>query len=147
MALIFLYWCYSLSIEYYDSMKEWLSNPYSSILGEVWMPLMVTIQPWVFIAMCWNRQFDFNIVCHPTWKKHPQAGFEPRTPTINPEHTHALDRSTMALLLNIEWCWYLKALTILPIKFVWKKIYVIELGNANLDIFWPPPFPLSHFIT
>ena len=25
----FWYWCYSLSIEYYDSVKEWLSNPYS----------------------------------------------------------------------------------------------------------------------
>ena len=28
----FLYECYSLSIEYYDSVKEWLSNSYSSIL-------------------------------------------------------------------------------------------------------------------
>ena len=27
------YWCYSLSIEYYDYVKELLSNPYSSILS------------------------------------------------------------------------------------------------------------------
>ena len=35
----FLYWFDSLSIEYYDSVKERL-------------PLMVTIQPWVFITKC-----------------------------------------------------------------------------------------------
>ena len=29
----FLYWCYSLSIDYYDSVKERLSDPYSSILS------------------------------------------------------------------------------------------------------------------
>ena len=29
----FLYWCYSLSIAYYDSVKEQMSNPYSSILS------------------------------------------------------------------------------------------------------------------
>ena len=27
IAQCFLYWCYSLSIEYYDSVKERLSNP------------------------------------------------------------------------------------------------------------------------
>ena len=37
--LFFLYWFDSLSIEYYDSVKERL-------------PLMVTIQPWVFITKC-----------------------------------------------------------------------------------------------
>ena len=31
-------------------------------------------------------------------KKCPQAGFEPRTPTTNLEHTHALDRLAMASL-------------------------------------------------
>ena len=31
-------------------------------------------------------------------EKHPQAGFEPGTPTTNPEHTHALDHSAMAPL-------------------------------------------------
>ena len=31
--IIFWYWCYCLSIEYYDSVKERLSNPYSSILS------------------------------------------------------------------------------------------------------------------
>ena len=30
--VFFLYECYSLSIEYYDSLKEWLSKSYSSIL-------------------------------------------------------------------------------------------------------------------
>ena len=34
-----------------------------------------------------------------TEKKHPQAGFEPGTPTTNPEHAHALNRSAMAPLL------------------------------------------------
>ena len=34
MVKVFLwYWYYSLSIEYYDSLKEWLSNSYSSILS------------------------------------------------------------------------------------------------------------------
>ena len=68
------------------------------------MPLMITIQPWVFITTCWSRQYDFNLVHHPTpekqffflfTKKRPQAGFEPRTSTTNPEHTHALDRSAI----------------------------------------------------
>ena len=31
-------------------------------------------------------------------KKIPQAGFEPGTPTTNPEHTQALDRLAMAPL-------------------------------------------------
>ena len=35
------------------------------------MPLMVTIQPWLFITTSWSRQYDFNLVCHPTWKKSP----------------------------------------------------------------------------
>ena len=69
------------------------------------MPLMVTIRAWVFITICWRRQYDFNLVHHQTpekWffsyseKKHHQAGFEPGTPTMNPEHTHALDHSAMA---------------------------------------------------
>ena len=30
------------------------------------MPFMVTIQPWVFITTCWSRQYDFNLVHHPT---------------------------------------------------------------------------------
>ena len=28
---VFLYWCYSLSIEYYDSVKEWLSNSFQAL--------------------------------------------------------------------------------------------------------------------
>ena len=77
------------------------------------MPLMVTIQPWVFILshslvlsdVLNNPQYDFNLVHHPTpekWifflfrKKHPHVGFEPWIPTTNPEHTHALDRLAMA---------------------------------------------------
>ena len=73
------------------------------------MPLMVTIQPWVFVTTCWSSQYDFNLVHHPTPQKiffsysektHLQAGFEPRTLTTNPEHTHALDRSAMAPLVN-----------------------------------------------
>ena len=27
---------------------------------------MVTIQPWVFITASWSRQYDFNLVHHPT---------------------------------------------------------------------------------
>ena len=67
------------------------------------MPLMVTIQPWVFITMYWSKQYDFNLVRHPTpknefflilgknkfsysektinRKKGPWAGFELGTPT------------------------------------------------------------------
>ena len=64
-----------------------------------------------FITTCWSRQNDFNLVNHPTLekqflfyfrKKRPQTGFEPSTPTMNPELTHALDRSAMALL---TYCW------------------------------------------
>ena len=74
------------------------------------MPLMVTIQPWVFIITCWSRQRDFNLVHHPTpekWfffyyseKRYPQAGFEPRTPTMNPEHTHTLNHSTIVIMIQ-----------------------------------------------
>ena len=51
---------------------------------------------------------NLNLVHHPTpekqifsysEKKHPQAGFEPRTPTTNLEHTHALDCSAMAPMI------------------------------------------------
>ena len=49
---------------------------------------------------------DFNLVHHPTpeklifsySEKSPQAGFEPGTPTTNPEHKNALGRSAMAPL-------------------------------------------------
>ena len=62
------------------------------------MPLMVTIQPWVFITTCWSRQYDFNLVHHPTPEKRiisfseknvHQVGFEPGTPTTNPERTRS----------------------------------------------------------
>ena len=33
LFFVFLNWCYSISIEYYHSVKERLSNPYSSILS------------------------------------------------------------------------------------------------------------------
>ena len=60
--------------------------------------------------MCRSRQYDFNLVRHPTpekqifsflfRKKRPQVGFEPRTPTPNPEQSHALARLAMALKLS-----------------------------------------------
>ena len=63
------------------------------------MPLMVTIQPWVFITTCLSRQYDLNSRKTNFFlfrKKCPQAGFEPGTPTINPEHIHPLDCSATA---------------------------------------------------
>ena len=57
------YWFDSLSIEYYDYVKERL-------------PLMVTIQPWVFITKCWSRQYDFKLVRHPT----PEKGIKKTSP-------------------------------------------------------------------
>ena len=55
--------------------------------------------------MCRSRQYDFNLVRHPTpekqifvRKKRPQEGIKFRTPTTIPERTHALDRSAMSTL-------------------------------------------------
>ena len=47
------------------------------------MPIMVTIQPWVFNTRGCSRQYDFNLVHHPTREKQnfsylekkSQAGF------------------------------------------------------------------------
>ena len=55
------------------------------------------------------RKYDFNLAHHPTpekrffsysEKKRSQVGFEPGTPNMNPDHTHDLDCSTMALLFK-----------------------------------------------
>ena len=68
------------------------------------MPLMVTIQPWSF-SHDWSIVIYCSVLKQTIWlqlsppsrkmKKRPKAGFLPRTPTTNPEHSHALDRSAM----------------------------------------------------
>ena len=69
---------------------------------ELWMPLMVTIQPGVFMsqkALTWSGGLFIQ-------EKTSQAGFEHRTPTTNPKHTHALDRLAMASRSTfLDWDW------------------------------------------
>ena len=70
------------------------------------MPLWVTIQPWVFITMCWSRQYGFNLVCYPrlmknqkieNWKSkiEKSPGFELGTFCSTARVFDALDRSTI----------------------------------------------------
>ena len=71
---------------------------------------MVKIQPWVFITMCWSRQYDFNLVRHPTPKKwifHPQAGFKPGSPQPQSK-SDDLDRSAMGnIFTSFGWVRYI----------------------------------------
>ena len=77
------------------------------------MPLMVTIQQWVFITTCRSRQYDFNLVHHPTPEKQIFSYSEknvlsrdlnPGPQPQNPEYTHTLDRSAMAPLSILISC-------------------------------------------
>ena len=71
------------------------------------MPLMVTIQLWVLLPHVevdnmTSTYFTIQLPKNKFFliqKKHPWAGFEPGSPIINPEHTHALDRLAMAPLV------------------------------------------------
>ena len=65
---------------------------------------MVTIQPWICITMCWSRQYDFNLVRHPTLKnefflfskKVPGQDSNPGPrPKKSYQKNDALDRSAM----------------------------------------------------
>ena len=64
-------------------------------LGSKWIwnvlaiNLFTNIFPWVFITMCWSRQYDFNLVHHPT-PKNEFSYSEKKSPggirTQDPDH-------------------------------------------------------------
>ena len=113
---------------------------------------MVAIQPWVFITTCWSRQYDFNLVCHPTpkiqffflfRKKCPQAGFKPKTPTTNPKRTHNLDALVYfyttviaplwkSNLTNDPYFWFHHIALLIEIVLHTFTIYPWDHSQANL---------------
>ena len=52
------------------------------------MPLWVTFQPWVFITMCWNGQYGFNLV-----RTNALAGIRTWIAHSKQFQANALDRS------------------------------------------------------
>ena len=80
------------------------------------MPLMVTIQPWVFINICRSRQYDFNLVRHPTPKNEKFGGIRTR----DPDH-----RKDIRELLSMIPVWFLVSFSF------WKKYKILKCRNLN----------------